>query len=128
MISSPHHGPGRDNKVGKEEMLGMVAAVEAWTTRDHEGEWNTWLTWLDNISNRVLRVQGVTTSIQQPEGLNNRAPRLIISWDPDRLNITGDELAEEVARKKPRLAIGSGQDDGMTSVNITPSQMQLFRA
>lgn len=36
--SSPHHGPGRDNKVGKEEMLGMLAAVKAWTTRDHQGE------------------------------------------------------------------------------------------
>ncbi|MBK6478285.1 MAG: hypothetical protein IPF93_08330 [Saprospiraceae bacterium] len=33
--SAPHHGPGRDDKVGKEEMLGMLAAVEAWTTRDH---------------------------------------------------------------------------------------------
>ena len=122
--SSPHHGPGRDNKVGKEEMFGMVAAVEAWTTRDHEGEWKTWLSWLDNISKKVLKVDGVKTSIKQPEGLNNRAPRLIIAWDPDKLHLTGDELAEEVARKKPRLAIGSGHKNGMTSVNITPSQMQ----
>ena len=30
--SSPHHGPGRDNKVGKEEMMGMLAAVEDWVT------------------------------------------------------------------------------------------------
>src|SRR5690606_30561427 len=35
--SSPHHGPGRDNKVGKEEMLGMLAAVETWVKRDHQG-------------------------------------------------------------------------------------------
>jgi hypothetical protein len=27
--SAPHHGPGRDNKVGREETLGMLAAVEA---------------------------------------------------------------------------------------------------
>ena len=31
--SSPHHGPGRDNKVGKEEMLGMLAAIESWVTQ-----------------------------------------------------------------------------------------------
>src|SRR5688500_14103472 len=37
--SSPHHGPGRDNMVGREETLGMVAAVEAWVTRNHEAEW-----------------------------------------------------------------------------------------
>ena len=35
--SAPHHGPGRDNKVGREETLGMLAAVEAWVKRDHDG-------------------------------------------------------------------------------------------
>lgn len=122
--SSPHHGPGRDNKVGKEEMLGMVAAVEAWTTRDHNGEWNTWLKWLGTISDQVTKVDGVTTKITEPRGLSNRAPRLVVSWDPEKLNISGDEVAEEVARNKPRLAIGSRDKDGMTSVDITPSQMK----
>ena len=41
--SSPHHGPGRDNKVGREETIGMLAAVEAWVKRDHQGEWKKWL-------------------------------------------------------------------------------------
>lgn len=122
--SSPHHGPGRDNKVGKEEMLGMLAAVEAWTTRDHKAEWNTWLAWLDEISKKVTKVNGVTTNITEPTGLSNHAPVLHISWDPEKLHITGDELAEELARNKPRVAIGSRNSDGMTSVNVTPNQMK----
>ena len=72
--SSPHHGPGRDNKVGKEEMLGMLAAVEAWTTRDHKAEWATWLTWLDEISKKLTTVAGVTTTVSDPTGLSNRSP------------------------------------------------------
>jgi uncharacterized pyridoxal phosphate-dependent enzyme len=122
--SSPHHGPGRDNKVGKEEMLGMLAAVEAWTTRDHEQEWATWLSWLDEISKKVIKVEGVTTDVEQPVGLSNRTPRLTISWDPDKLHITGEEIAEKVARTKPRIAIGARTRDEMTSINITPSQMR----
>lgn len=122
--SSPHHGPGRDNKVGKEEMLGMLAAVEAWTTRDHKAEWNTWLSWLDEISKKVTKVSGVTTEVVQPEGLSNRAPRLVISWDPDKLHITGEEIAEEVARNKPRIAIGANTRNGITSVDVTPNQMR----
>lgn len=122
--SSPHHGPGRDNKVGKEEMLGMLAAVEAWVTRDHEKEWDTWVSWLDNISKRVSKIDGVTTSVKQPTGLSNRAPVLHISWDPDKLHVTGEEVAEEVGRNKPRMAVGSGGGSGMTSINITPNQMQ----
>ena len=96
--SSPHHGPGRDNKVGKEEMMGMLAAVEAWTKRDLKAEWNTWLSYLDTISKQVSKIKGITTSVEEPTELSNRSPRLKISWDPDVLNITGDEVAENFAR------------------------------
>jgi len=122
--SSPHHGPGRDNKVGKEEMLGMLAAVEAWVTRDHEQEWQTWLSWIDTISKNVTKVQGVTTTVKEPTGLSNRTPRLVISWDPEKLHVTGEEIAEEVGRSKPRIAIGADTSDGVTSLSVTPSQMQ----
>ena len=122
--SSPHHGPGRDNKVGKEEMLGMMAAVEAWTTRDHKAEWERWMSWLDLISSRMRTIKGIETKVTQPEGLSNHAPVLHIQWDPDEFHITGEEVAEEVARNKTRLAIGSRTNDEWTSVNITPNQMQ----
>ena len=62
-ISSPHHGPGRDNKVGREEMMGMLAAVEAWTKRDHAAEWKTWLGYLDNISKNSLLFPGYRLSV-----------------------------------------------------------------
>lgn len=122
--SSPHHGPGRDNKVGKEEMMGMLAAVEAWTKRDHQAEWKKWLSYLDHISKQVSKIKGVTTSVEEPTELSNRSPRLKISWNPDQLNITGDEVAENFARTKPRIAIGSSNGSGTTSLHITAGQMQ----
>ncbi|MDO6438712.1 aminotransferase class V-fold PLP-dependent enzyme [Cyclobacterium sp. 1_MG-2023] len=122
--SSPHHGPGRDNKVGKEEMLGMLAAVEAWTTRDHEAEWDKWMEYLNLIADKATKLKGVSHKINLPDGLNNRAPNLVISWDPKQFNITGAEVAELFGRSEPRIAIGSGGKDGMTSINVTPSQMQ----
>ena len=122
--SSPHHGPGRDDKVGKEEMLGMLAAVEAWKSRDHKAEWERWLSWLDEISKRMTKIKGVTTNVTEPTGLSNLAPTLHINWDPAELHITGEELAEEVARNTPRIAIGDRFKDGVTSINITPNQMQ----
>jgi D-glucosaminate-6-phosphate ammonia-lyase len=129
--SSPHHGPGRDNKVGREETLGMVAAVEAWVKRDHEAEWKTWLSWLGQISKRVTAVGGVKTTVREPAGLNNKSPSLIISWDPAQLNITGEELAEELAKTKPRIALGGGgggrgaqADPNTTSVSVTAWMMQ----
>ena len=129
--SAPHHGPGRDNKVGREETLGMVAAVEAWVKRDHEAEWKTWLSWLDNISKRVSAIESVTTSVREPTGLSNKSPALTITWNTARLHITGEEVAEELARTKPRIALGgggggraSGADPGTTSISVTAWMMQ----
>ena len=39
----------------------MLAAVEAWVKRDHDADWKTWLSWLDNISRRVGTVASVKT-------------------------------------------------------------------
>src|SRR5690606_30222814 len=36
--SAPHHGFARGMKVGREEMIGMLLAVESWVKRDHEAE------------------------------------------------------------------------------------------
>lgn len=105
-------------------MLGMLAAVEAWTTRDHKAEWATWLSWLDEISKKLTTIAGVTADVSEPTGLSNRSPRLNIHWDANKLNITGEEVAEIVARSKPRIAIGTRTGEGKTSINITPSQMR----
>ena len=93
--------------------MGMMAAVEAWVTRDHDGEWESWLTLLGNISEKVTDIPSVTTDVEESTGLNNRAPTLTISWDPEKLHITGEEVAEDFARKNPRIAVGSGDGEGV---------------
>jgi len=136
--SAPHHGPGRDNKVGREEHVGMLAAVEAWVTRDHAAEWKQWLSYLDTIVQRVSTIEGVKTDVREPQGLGNKSPGLTISWNPEQLHITGEEVAEEVARTKPRIALGAGGggvgrggrggaasgDPRTTSISITAWMMQ----
>ncbi|MFI5193232.1 MAG: hypothetical protein ACHQD7_04225 [Chitinophagales bacterium] len=128
--SSPHHGPGRDNKVGREEMIGALAAIEAWITFDHKGQWQKWLSYLDTVSKRISSVETVKTNVRQPTGLSNNSPVLIIRWDPTKLNITGEEVAEELGRNKPRIALafesrrGAVSEPGLTSINITAGQMQ----
>ena len=77
--SSPHHGPGRDNKVGREEMMGMLAAVEDWIQRDHDEDWRRWLSWLNTISLKLSDIEGVKTNVVEPAGLGNRSPVLYLS-------------------------------------------------
>ena len=123
--SAPHHGPGRDNKLDRDEIVGMVAAVEDWLERDHEGEWKRWLSWLEVISKKVTQINGISTKVIEPVNLNNKYPVLHIIWDPEKFYVTGYEIAEEVGRNKPRLALGNRDEpDGTSSIQITPGHMQ----
>ncbi len=125
--SSPHHGPGRDNKVGKEEHIGMLAAVETWVKRNHPEEEKTWISWLEYISRKVTAISGVTTKITEPQGIDNRSARLSITWDPEVLNITGEEVAAELAGNKPRIILAGGRTnpgEGTASISISAHMMQ----
>ncbi len=123
--SSPHHGPGRDNKVGREEMIGMMAAVETWLKRDHDAEYKSWMSRLNTIAKKSLTIEGVKTSISEPVELSNKHPTLWVTWDPAKFNVTGYEIAEELGSTKPRVAVGSkDQSDGNTSIDIVSSHMQ----
>jgi L-seryl-tRNA(Ser) seleniumtransferase len=125
--SAPHHAFGRSLKVGKEEIMGMLAAAEAWKTRDHDAEWRLWQSWLDNISSSVKRINGVSTRVEQPEGLSNRAPILRIEWDGNALGITGQEVSKHLLDSEPRIVLGSGvgsrPDHMASSVSIMPYMM-----
>jgi hypothetical protein len=122
--SAPHHGFGRSMKVGKEEAIGMLMAIEMWVKRDHKAESSRWLAWLDSIAAHVSRIEGVTTSISETTELSNRTPSLTIRWDRKRLGISGAALAKHLFDTEPRIATAGGRDRGdEASISITPYMM-----
>jgi len=121
--SAPHHGVTRSLKVGKEDAIGMLMAVEMWVKRDHEGEWKRWTGWLDHIGQRVSAIPGVTTTVAQPAGLSNRTPSLRIVWDREALGIGGDVVARLLFEGSPRITLDQARgavQTGQTGVAVTP--------
>ena len=124
--SAPHHGPGRAMKVGKEEAIGMLAAVEMWAKRDHDAEWKRWTASLDHIASRVSAIGGVTTTVTQPGGLSNRTPSLRVWWDPQRFGVSGETVARTLFETEPRIALTAARRPGPppeTGVGVTPYMM-----
>jgi uncharacterized pyridoxal phosphate-dependent enzyme len=125
--AAPHHNVGRSMKVGKEEIMGMLTAVEMWTKRDHQAEWNTWKGWLADIEAKVKPVPSVTTEYLMPEDLSNHSPRLLIKWDGNALKITGTELAKTLDAGTPRIQFdessGTRPDHMESSITIMPYMM-----
>ena len=106
-------------KVGKEEIMGMLAAVEAWVARDHDAEWKQWEAWLATIRESVARVPGVRTEPLMPQGPSNYAPQMRISWDPAKLGATGLEIADALLAGTPRIAIHAAEN----SLTVMPYMM-----
>ena len=125
--SAPHHAFGRSLKVGKEEIVGMLTAVEMWAKRDHDAEWKQWESWLGHISASVTKVDGVTTQVVQPRGLSNRAPHMVIKWDAAKLGITGQEVEKLLLAGSPRIIVGGSsggrRDKAASSITIMPYMM-----
>jgi uncharacterized pyridoxal phosphate-dependent enzyme len=120
--AAPHHAFGRSLKVGKEEIMGMLAAVEMWVKRDHKAEWAMWESWLNEIATSVKRVPGVTTSVRQPSAdLSNRTPELIVQWDPAKLGVSGQDIFKHLLETEPRINLARSTAN---SVGVVPYQMQ----
>ena len=127
VVSAPHHGHGRTMKVGKEEAVGMLMAIEMWMKRDHQAEMAMWTAWMHHIADRVSQIDGVTAAVREPRGLSNHSPGLSISWDAGKLGITGQEVAQALETTEPRIALnaggGRGRGSGETGVSITAYMM-----
>ncbi len=122
--SAPHHGPGRAMKVGKEEAIGMLMAVEMWVKRDHKAEWARWTSMLEHVDTRVRQVAGISTSTNQPAGLSNRTPSLRVFWDPQQLGTTGDAVSRLLFETEPRIAISAIRNGALVGVSVTPYMME----
>ncbi|MCC6861591.1 MAG: hypothetical protein IT158_23680 [Bryobacterales bacterium] len=122
--SAPHHAFGRSMKVGKEEIMGMLAAVEEWVKRDHDAEWKRFEAWLAYIAREVSQAPTVRTEVLQPPGLSNRTPRLLIAWDAARVGITGEEVRKLLFETDPRIVFWpERRPPGESSVVIFPQMM-----
>jgi L-seryl-tRNA(Ser) seleniumtransferase len=107
--SAPHHGYARAMKVGREEIVGMVVAVENWVKRDHQAEWKKWVARCDYIAEQTGKVAGVQAMVQREadEGLSNRSPRVTVRWNAQQLGLTGAEAADILLRTEPRIALNA---------------------
>ena len=92
-----NRGIGRGMKIGKEGIAGVIAALEAWKVRDHDGirarEQKALDLWLETLTGRT----GVTATIV-PDPTDNPLDRLKVAIDPELARITAWDLASALAR------------------------------
>ena len=99
---SPAGGIGRGMKVGKEEMCGLLAAVERYLKVDHAAEWRDVEARVTSIRKALEGIPGVKTDRHIPV-IANEVPHVTVEWDESR--ITSQQVGEKLLAGDPPIHV-----------------------
>jgi L-seryl-tRNA(Ser) seleniumtransferase len=102
MYQSPYSGIGRDLKISKETMIGMLAAVERYMRVDHASEWNQWKSQVDTMKSMLDTISGVETGYV-PREITNHVPRLWVKWDEKAWNFSREDCFKALQEGEPSI-------------------------
>jgi uncharacterized pyridoxal phosphate-dependent enzyme len=125
--NSPHEDTiGRSQKVGKEEIIGMVKALELFLAEDHDALAKEWQARLQGISQQITKVPGVRTSFFVPD-IANHVPHMQITWD-SKIALTPEQISKMLKSSKPSIVMGGGEGKpglAMNSFMLQPGEDKI---
>jgi L-seryl-tRNA(Ser) seleniumtransferase len=108
--NSPHSATiGRGMKVNKEEMLGMLVALESFLARDHAKEWQEWERRANLIIASAASVPGVKAEMYLPE-VFNRWPHIRVNWDETKLGVKPADVIHKMRAGEPSILVWSADN------------------
>lgn len=94
----------RPMKVGKEEVIGCLTAVEMWLKIDPKKLYSEWNARVDRIAKLVETVPGVKTETYVPDD-GNRYPTLKVSWDQQAWGFTITDCVQQLRAGDPVIEV-----------------------
>lgn len=94
----------RPMKVGKEEVIGCLTAIETWLKIDSKKLYSEWNTRVDRIGKLVETVPGVKTEIYVPDD-GNRYPTLRVSWDQQAWGFSITDCVQKLREGDPVIEV-----------------------
>jgi L-seryl-tRNA(Ser) seleniumtransferase len=123
-----NNGIGRGMKVGKESVLGTMAALEAWGKRDHAAVRARETGYLELWMARLAGLPGVAPSIV-PDPTDNPLDRLKLAVAPEIARITAWELADALAAGDPPVIVRDHEAEHsyfyLDPCNLHPGQAEI---
>jgi L-seryl-tRNA(Ser) seleniumtransferase len=114
------HGPpngdaiGRPMKVNKEEMVGLLVALELYLKRDHRKDWAEWERSIQTIADALKPIRGVTTERVIPP-IANEVPNLRVHWDRKQIKLGAADLTRRPREGQPSIELVPGVEEPETA-------------
>jgi D-glucosaminate-6-phosphate ammonia-lyase len=105
LVGPPHHGLGRGFKVGKEEIVGLLTALQIYPNRDFESELNTWTARIWEIVDGLDTVEGVKASYVFPTETGRPVPAAHIWIDRVATGLSADDVINQLEAGDPIIAV-----------------------
>jgi L-seryl-tRNA(Ser) seleniumtransferase len=100
--ASPNNYFARIAKVGKEEIVGLLTALEIYLAKDHEAERREWHAMLDRAAERLRRTPGVHTEYITNNDYSH-TPRLSVQWDEAKSGVSLEQMVERLRQGTPSI-------------------------
>jgi len=117
---------GRGQKVGKEEIIGMIKALELYLNEDHDALSVEWQRRLDTVSRQITKIPGVSTAFFTPE-IANHVPHMQITWDA-KIALTPQQASQILRSSNLSIVMGGGEGGpglAMNSFMLQPGEEQI---
>lgn len=103
---SPHvKSIGRGMKAGKEEIVGLVKAVELYHQKDHAAERIVWEGRVSYIVGVLSEIEAIRVERALPVGPGYLIPYVRVGWDEEALGLTREQVARELGQGEPRIVV-----------------------
>ena len=112
---------GRPMKVGKEELLGLMAAVRRYLDLDHDAIMQSYEDQVQQVIDKLSDLPGISVTRSFPSEAGQPMPRAEIQLDEQVLGITRDELQEQLRGGNPCIFLASA---GKHGVYVNPQTLK----
>ena len=109
---------GRGMKVAKEEIAGLVAAVDWFLSQDDAAMEAEYRARAERIAGHLKNISTVQTQIFIPAVAANHVPHLLITYDQNRVKITGAEVMQKMREGKPRIELNPSTGGAPASAGL----------
>ena len=108
-------------KVAKEEIIGLVAAVDWFLSQDDGAMESEFRQRAERIAQRLQDLPTVQTKIFIPP-VANHVPHLLITYDPARIKIIGREVMAKMRQGNPRIELNPATGGGSASAGLASGE------
>ena len=123
----PIHGIGRSMKTGKEEIVGLLVALERYADLDEAAETARWTAVADRLAGGLTGIPGLTVRRDSTQADGRPVPMTIVTVDPVAYEVSAVELVRRFAGRDPIVMVGD-HDAEANVVRLDPENLDMAGA